>query len=40
MHPEFLSAMSENMKKMSVPDAAGRVADLVERVAMECKVNG
>ena len=37
MHPEFLSAMSENMKTMSVPDAAGRVADLVERVAKGAK---
>jgi UDP-N-acetylglucosamine--N-acetylmuramyl-(pentapeptide) pyrophosphoryl-undecaprenol N-acetylglucosamine transferase len=33
MHPDSLSEMAVNMKSMSVPDAAGRVADLVERIA-------
>ena len=32
-HPASLLSMSENMKSMAVPDAAGRVADLVERIA-------
>ena len=32
-HPASLQTMSENMKSMSVPDAAGRVAALVERIA-------
>ena len=33
MHVDSLSEMSDNMKSLAVPDAAGRVADLVERVA-------
>jgi UDP-N-acetylglucosamine--N-acetylmuramyl-(pentapeptide) pyrophosphoryl-undecaprenol N-acetylglucosamine transferase len=33
LHPDSLSAMAGNMKAMAVPDAAERVADLVERVA-------
>lgn len=32
-HRDSLQEMSNNMKTMSVPDAAGRVADLVERIA-------
>lgn len=33
IHPDSLSEMARNMKSMSVPDAAGRVADLVQSVA-------
>lgn len=33
VHADSLSEMVRNMKAMSVPDAAGRVADLVERIA-------
>ena len=40
LRPDCLSSMSENMKAMSVPDAAGRVADLVERIAKDSKANG
>ncbi len=32
-HPEKLAAMSEKMKSLATPDAAARVADLVESVA-------
>jgi UDP-N-acetylglucosamine--N-acetylmuramyl-(pentapeptide) pyrophosphoryl-undecaprenol N-acetylglucosamine transferase len=32
-HPEKLAAMSEKMRALAAPDAAARVADLVEEVA-------
>ena len=33
VHVGSLQEMAGNMKSMAVPDAAGRVADLVERIA-------
>ena len=35
VHADSLLEMVRNMKSMSVPDAASRVADLVERIARE-----
>ena len=35
VHKESLAEMARNMKSISMPDAAGRVADLVERIARE-----
>ena len=35
VHPDSLMEMAGNMKSMAMPDAAGRVADLVERIARE-----
>jgi UDP-N-acetylglucosamine--N-acetylmuramyl-(pentapeptide) pyrophosphoryl-undecaprenol N-acetylglucosamine transferase len=40
MHPDSLAQMAENMKLMAMPDAAGRVADLVERVAKGDRADG
>ena len=33
-HPEQLVAMREKMKTMATPDAAAKVADLIENLAM------
>ena len=40
MHPDSLLEMGRNMRSMAVPDAAGRVSDLVERIAKGGRKDG
>jgi UDP-N-acetylglucosamine--N-acetylmuramyl-(pentapeptide) pyrophosphoryl-undecaprenol N-acetylglucosamine transferase len=40
MNPVSLAEMSAKMRSMAIPDAASRVADLVERLAGDGGVNG
>ena len=40
VHPDSLMEMAKNMKSMAVPDAAGHVADLVERIAKGDRKDG
>lgn len=40
LHPDSILEMAKNMKSMAVPDAAGRVADLVERIAKGGRSDG